>query len=84
MNFLRAGLSSFGIKLDEGTTNLISNFASGGLGMALDQVTRSFNPNPPKIPPPPRPNVIKVVCLKLDYLSPISSVLWLLIILCDK
>jgi len=61
MNFLRAGLSSFGIKLDEDTTNLISNFASGGLGMALDQVSRSFNPNPPKIPPPPRPNVIKVL-----------------------
>ena len=84
MNFLRAGLSSFGIKLDDDANNLISNFASGGLGFALDQVSRSFNPNPPKIAPPPRPNVIKVVCLKLDCLPPLLSVLLLLTILCDK
>ncbi len=61
MNFLRSGLSSFGIRLDDDASDLLSKFASGGIGFALDHITRSVNPNPPKIAPPPRPNVIKVV-----------------------
>ena len=65
MNFLRKGLGTFGIKLDEDTANMVANFASGGLSLALDHITKSVNPNPPKILPPIDPNranSIKVVC----------------------
>ncbi|XP_046442046.1 calpain-A-like isoform X6 [Daphnia pulex] len=58
MDFLRSGLKSFGLggfKMDDSTANLVANFASGGLGMALDQISRTALPSRRKDPPPPRP-----------------------------
>lgn len=58
MDFFRAGLKSFGLtgfKMDDNTANLVANFASGGLGMALDQISRTALPSRRKDPPPPRP-----------------------------
>uniref|UniRef100_A0A0N8B608 Calpain-3 n=1 Tax=Daphnia magna TaxID=35525 RepID=A0A0N8B608_9CRUS len=58
MDFLRAGLKSFGLggfKMDDTTANLVANFASGGIGMALDQISRTSLPSRRKDPPPPRP-----------------------------
>ena len=58
MDFFRSGLKSFGLtgfKMDDNTANLVANFASGGLGMALDQISRTALPSRRKDPPPPRP-----------------------------
>ncbi|EFX85067.1 hypothetical protein DAPPUDRAFT_238307 [Daphnia pulex] len=41
--------------MDDSTANLVANFASGGLGMALDQISRTALPSRRKDPPPPRP-----------------------------
>lgn len=59
--------------MDDDAANLVANFASGGLGMALDQISRAYGPR--KVPPPPRPPCpFKVVrnCnsfTKLNFLS---------------
>ncbi|XP_057376388.1 calpain-B-like isoform X3 [Daphnia carinata] len=58
MDFFRAGLKNFGLggfKMDDTTANLVANFASGGIGMALDQISRTSLPSRRKDPPPPRP-----------------------------
>lgn len=41
--------------MDDTTANLVANFASGGIGMALDQISRTSLPSRRKDPPPPRP-----------------------------
>lgn len=60
MDFLRAGLKGLslgGFKLDNNTADLVASFATGGLGMALDQISKTVLPNARKVPPPPRPAV---------------------------
>lgn len=60
MDFLRAGLKGLslgGFKLDDNAADLVANFATGGLGMALDQISKTVLPSARKAPPPPRPAV---------------------------
>lgn len=78
MDFLRAGLKGLslgGFKLDDNTANLVASFASGGLGLALDQISKTVLPPARKAPPPPRPAIpIKIVstCFRIQYLSKVE------------